>query len=235
MVFVQISTIVIIFLSLSAKGLPSWITPPTKSFVLAQNNLSTKTGDYFKRRVKRLGNQEIELEGFASIMGDLNHFYQIAQNVPRYRKWALDHINTRLNGKAYLIKILDLNTSTKNKEELTATFGLELPFLKMKIDKRFLIKSEKNSHSSTVYCQSLNPPDSILSSLKGFITAFKHPEEPGRLWVYFKGQTRLTNWLLYQAIPEKVLAGESAERIHTVLDNFSAEEIKYPLNGIKSP
>jgi len=233
--FLFISGFLCGFISGHAFALPEWVTPPGQSFLIAQGKLQKKKGDYFKRTVKRAGNQQIELEGVASISGNLDHFYQIAQDTPHYRNWALSQINTRPNGKSYLIKILDLRPSSHSKEILTAVFGLEFPFMKTKIEKDFRIQSEKDSRSSTVYCQNLNPPDTILSSLRGFITAFNHPKEANRLWVYFKGNTQLTHWLLYQAIPERVLAGESSERIYTVLDNFSSEEVKYPLNRIKSP
>lgn len=236
MVFIQIPTLIFIFLTApSLWALPSWVTPPTNSYLLVEKQLKKKKGDYFKRNVKRAGNQELDLEGFASVSGNLEHFYQIAQNVPQYRNWALAHINTRPNGKNYLIKIVDLKTKPSHPDELTAVFGLDFPFIKTTIEKTFRINSERNQNSSTVYCRNLNPPDHVLSRLNGFITAFNHPKEQGRLWIYFKGNAQLTHWLLYQAIPERVLAGESSERIHTVLDNFSSEELKYPLNRVKSP
>ncbi|NBT57926.1 hypothetical protein EBT16_03990, partial [bacterium] len=68
--------------------------------------------------------------------------------------------------------------------------------------------------------------ESLLSSLTGFIMAFPAPKQKERLWVYFKGRTKIASWVLYQAIPEKLLAHESSDRIQTVLDNFGNEEVK---------
>ena len=236
MVFIQIPTLIFfLFYSSFGWGLPSWVVSPEKSFPILQKQLTKKKGDYFQRKVKRAGKQQLELEGFASISGSLDHFYQIAQNVSDYRNWALSRINSRPNGKTYLIKILDLRVNPRQKDELTAVFGLDFPFIKTTIEKKFKINSERDRNSATVYCRNLNPPDHVLSSLKGFITAFNHPKEPGRLWIHFKGNAQLTHWLLYQAIPDRILAGESSERIHTVLDNFSSEEVKYPLNRVESP
>lgn len=208
-------------------SLPSWITTrPEKAYQIAQAELSSKPGDFFKRTVKRVGDQTIEMEGVASINGKLDAFYSIAKDVPAYRTWALPNINQRPGGKKYLVQILDLKPVPKHYNQLTAEFGVHLPGFQRKISRVFSIFSEKGVNSVTVTCESLPDKQSILSSLNGYIMAFQAPKQKERLWVYFKGRTKLESWLLYQAIPEQLLAHESSDRIQTVLDNFGNEEIR---------
>ncbi|NBX75881.1 MAG: hypothetical protein EBQ92_04960 [Proteobacteria bacterium] len=206
-------------------ALPRWVSPaPQSAYKIVTSELSTKRGDYFKRTVKRIGNQTIEMEGVASINGKLDNFYQIAKNVPAYRTWALPNINQRPAGGQYLIKILDLKPVSQKSNQLIADFGINLPGIRRKISRGFSIFTERGTNDVTVTCESNQDRDSILSSLTGYIIAFPAPKQKERLWVYFKGRTKLESWLLYQAIPEKLLAHESSDRIQTVLDNFGNEE-----------
>lgn len=205
-----------------------------------EKELSKKNGDYFKRTIKRAGNQTIELEGFASLNGTLAGFSRIAEDVPSYRKWVLPGLNQKPAGGNYLLQILDLKPSDSNPRVLTAEFGISFPGIQQKLHKTFLITPEPQNRLVTVSCQSLESKDLLLSSLVGFVMAFPDPKNKERLWVYFKGLAQLRSWLLYQALPEKLLVRESSERIQTVLDNFSSEEIKdysktNSSNGIKTP
>jgi len=211
-------------------AMPDWAQPSSKDiFFLLQKELSLKNGDYFKRTVRRAGNNTIELEGYASINGSLNNFYDIAQDVPGYRKWALDRINQKPGGGKYLLQIIDLRPSPQHPKKLAAVFGLNFPGIKAKVEKDFLIHVGRDPESVTVACESLQAQDLILNSLHGFIRAFAAPKQRERLWVYFKGKALLRSWLLYQALPERLLSSESSERIQTVLDNFTGEEIKKPV------
>lgn len=210
--------------------MPSWIQPNSASaYASLQRELSLKNGDYFKRVVRRAGNNTIDLEGYASLNGTLNNFYEIAKDVPSYRKWALNGINQKPGGGRYLVQILDLKPHPQRTNVLEAIFGLNFPGIQAKVEKDFLIHVGKDARSVTVACESLKAQDLILSSLQGFITAFEAPKQKERLWVFFKGRALLRSWLLYQALPEKLLTTESSERIQTVLDNFTGEEIKKPV------
>lgn len=208
------------------QGLPQWVSlSPQTAYQLAHAELSTKKGDFFKRTAKRVGNQTIELEGVASINGKLENFYQIAKDVPSYRNWALSNINQRPSGGQYLVKILDLRPVPNRNNQLIADFGINVPGVRTKISRGFSIFTKKGTRDVTVACESNRDKNSILSSLTGFIMAFPAPNQKERLWIYFKGHTKLESWILYQAIPEKLLAHESSDRVQTVLDNFGSEEI----------
>lgn len=221
----QILVVLIFGLHSLCHALPRWVSPlPQTAYQIVNTELSSKRGDYFKRTVKRVGNQTIEMEGVASINGRLENFYEIAKNVPAYRTWALPNINQRPAGGQYLVKILDLKPVPQKTNQLIAEFGINLPGIQRKISRGFSIFTEKGTNDVTVTCESNQDKDSILSSLTGYIIAFPAPKQRERLWVYFKGRTQLESWLLYQAIPEKLLAHESSDRIQTVLDNFGSEE-----------
>ena len=219
----------LVFLSSRALSLPSWVQPsPSLAYISLQRELSLKSGDFFKRVVRRVGNNTIDLEGYAALGGTLHNFYEIAKDVPSYRQWALNGINQKPGGGKYLVQILDLKPHPKRTHVLGALFGINFPGIQAKVEKDFLIHVGKDRQSVTVACESLQVPDLILSSLHGFITAFEAPKKKERLWIYFKGRALLRSWLLYQALPEKLLSTESSERIQTVLDNFTGEEIKKP-------
>jgi len=226
-VTLQIQVLIALVLAFSSvsHSLPRWVSPsPESAYHIVNSELSTKRGDYFKRTVKRVGNQTIEMEGVAAINGKLDTFYHIAKDVPAYRTWALPNINQRPAGGQYLVKILDLKPVPKKNNQLIADFGINLPGIRRKISRGFSIFTERGKNDVTVTCESTQARDSILSSLTGYIIAFPAPKQKERLWVYFKGRTKLESWLLYQAIPEKLLAHESSDRIQTVLDNFGNEE-----------
>jgi len=227
---IQALIIFIFLLSPPALSLPSWVQPsPPSAYASLQRELSLKNGDFFKRVVRRAGNNTIDLEGYAALGGTLENFYEIAKDVPSYRKWALQGINQKPGGGKYLVQILDLKPHPQRMNVLGALFGINFPGIQAKIEKDFLIHVGRDRQSVTVACESLKAPDLILSSLNGFITAFEAPKQKERLWIYFKGRALLRSWLLYQALPEKLLSTESSERIQTVLDNFTGEEIKKPL------
>jgi hypothetical protein len=222
---IQVLIALISALSSLSHALPRWVSPSSeKAYQIVNSELSTKRGDYFKRTVKRIGNQTIEMEGVAAINGKLDTFYHIAKDVPAYRTWALPNINQRPAGGQYLVKILDLKPVPKKHNQLMADFGINLPGIRRKISRGFSILTERGKNDVTVTCESNQDRDSILSSLTGYIIAFPAPQQKERLWVYFKGRTKLESWLLYQVIPEKLLAHESSDRIQTVLDNFGNEE-----------
>lgn len=219
---------------------PTWILTPDQIYPLLETHLSHKKGDYFKRTVRRVGNQTIELEGFSSLSGRLENFYSVAKDIPHYRQWALTGLNKKPAGGEYLLQILDLRVDPQKSNVLHALFGLRFPGIHQDLRRSFLIIPTQQPRSVTVSCQSLDAPDLVLSSLVGYITAFSAPKDPERLWVYFKGVAKIRSWILYQALPERLLTQESSERIQTVLDNFSQEEVKqYALversNRVKTP
>jgi len=236
----KIQTIVFCFLiSTLAGALPAWVTPKTDVFAILNRELSVKTGDYFKRTVRRAGNQTIELEGFASFSGTLENYYRVVKDVPSYRKWILTRVNQKPSGGEYLLQVLDLKP-TQQFNVLQAEFGLHFPGIKQRVYRSFRINPENQKESVIVTCESLEANDLLLSSMNGFVTAFSDPKNKDRLWVYFKGFAHLRSWLLYQALPDKLLVRESSERIRTVLDNVGNEEVKqYSLNEssdrVKSP
>lgn len=241
MEFRQIQKVVILFLIVGATqsfSLPAWVTAETVAYSKLKSELSHKSGDFFKRTVRRLGNNTIELEGFASISGNLPVFSRVAGDLPGYRNWALEGINQKPTGDNYHLKILDLRAVSNPSNRLIAKFGLTFPGIHHTFERAFTINNFSNSRSATVTCESVPTAHSLLSSLEGFITAFPDPKQRERLWVYFKGKAQLTSWILYQALPERLLSTESSERIQTVLDNYGNEEVRKlsaDSNRIKSP
>lgn len=237
---IKIQTIILGLCFCSWVGaLPNWVTPNSQVLSILDRELSTKTGDYFKRTVRRAGNQTIELEGFASLSGTIDNYYRVVKDVPGYRKWILAGVNQKPSGGDYLLQVLDLKP-TPNFNVLQAEFGLHFPGIKQRVYRSFKVLPERSSESVVVTCESLEANDLLLKSMTGFVSAFSDPKNKERLWVYFKGFARLRSWLLYQALPDKLLVRESSERIRTVLDNVGAEEVKqYSLNddsnGVKAP
>jgi len=220
--------------------LPSWVSSETEIYQKLNSELSKKNGDYLKRTVRRLGKKTIELEGFAAINGTLEVFSKVAGDLKGYRNWALTGINQKPTGGMYLLKILDLRQSPTIHNQIIAKFGLSFPGIQHTFERAFTINNFRTTQSTTVTCENTAGHHSLLSSLNGFITAFPAPQQSERLWVYFKGRAQITSWLLYEALPEKLLSTESSERIQTVLDNYGNEEVRKltsgpKLNRIKTP
>ena len=241
MAFRKIQKVVLLFIFFTVSksfSLPAWVTSEADAYSKLKSELSHKSGDFLKRTVRRLGNNTIELEGFASISGSLPVFSRVAGDLPGYRNWALEGINQKPTGGNYHLKILDLRTVSNPPNRLLAKFGLTFPGIHHTFERAFTINNFSNPQSSTVTCESVPTSHSLLSSLVGFITAFPDPKHQERLWVYFKGKAQLTSWILYQALPEKLLSTESSQRIQTVLDNYGNEEVRKltaESNRIKAP
>lgn len=187
--------------------------------------LGAVTGDYMRRNVKRIGDQTLELEAFILQSGSLPYFAKIAADTPKWRDWALNGINEKLGGGGYLVQLLDLKPLVGN-SGLDFYFKINLPTLRKVFNRAFEISVAEKPGQVTVLAKSIESDDSILNSVRGKIWVFPAVGQKDYLWVHLIGYAHIKSWLLYQALPEKLLMRESAHRLQTILDNYTAEEIR---------
>lgn len=214
------------FLSFSTDLAHAVISIPSDESLLAElgAKFSKKSSESYECSVKRIGNLTISLEIAASSEGDFSTAQKIYQDFSQYRNWVLRDINKRPDGGAYYLQLKDLTQSLEKPEVLIGNFVFDLPMFKREMVRQFQMKSETNKNSLLITAQSLTSPESMIGSGEGFLKVFPSPVKKHSLWYYLKGTIQLRNWLLYEALPDKILARESKERVQQLLDNYLFEE-----------
>lgn len=208
---------------LAAAPLPAGV--PAEDPILAKLRPILKNqGDFVQRQVKRIGNLTLSMESFISTEGDLEYARRIFSDPATYPKWALTNINVKTSGGSYFVKIVDLVPDPKDPQQLTGIFFADLPVVKVEMKKVFRVFSENDKGSITVHLESASDDKSELGRTHGELKIYPAEGEPGRLWMYANTSVVLKHWLLYEALPEKLLNRESGERLQTIVDNYQREE-----------
>ena len=89
--------------------------------------------EFVKRKVWRSKEKEktVELESFISREIDVPTTQTILADTPRYREWALKSINVRPDGGKYRIRVNDLISEPKKKDQITLDYAVELPMCQL--------------------------------------------------------------------------------------------------------
>lgn len=175
------------------------------------------------RDVHRLGDGKIELELFAESEMDPQRARAILADFPRYGSWMLRDINRAPDGSRYLCQLQQLRTPPRTADLLEALYSFDVPLFHTQRLVTFRLKSEAARESFTVLAESEDPADA-LATADGVLKVFPSEKNPSRSWIYARGRVHLRSWLLYEALPEKVLSHETAERLRILLDNYLREE-----------
>jgi len=202
--------------------------------VLLRKNLAGQ-GDYLRREMKRMGNKTIRLEAFASLEGDLKTARKVLTEYPHYKNWALHNINVKPNGSIYFLKINDVAGTLPPASMLTFSFSLDLPVFKHAGNRSFFVREIVGGAPLTMQLETENDPESVVESCKGIMKAFPAEDATGRIWLYVAGAVVIRPWILYEALPEKLINRESGERIQTILNNYQREEDRLASETAPSP
>jgi hypothetical protein len=187
-------------------------------------------GDIIKRYVRRLGEKTIEMQSFLSIEGNLGQASKILPDFPRIPAWALANINTSPSGRNYYFKIT--GATPEGKDLITFDFTLDLPLYKHRGARKFRFQSETAGEGLLVSAEAVPEPESVISSTNARLYVFRAgASEPGRVWLAIIARMVIRPWLLYEALPERLIASESTERLETVIANYQAEEDKRSAKG----
>lgn len=195
-----------------------------EAFKLAQNVLKNHSGPYNERSIKRIGNKTILFDSFVSMEADTKLFPAILNDIQNYSQWALKNINTRPNGGNYYIKVLDLKPEPGNTHALRNFISVDLPLFKHNLQALVKIYPEETPNVYTVKMEMAPDERSILVGAKAIMKAFPAENRQNYKWIFVRAQVLLRHWLLYEALPDKLLKKESGERVQIVLDNYADEE-----------
>jgi len=179
------------------------------------------------RSIKRLGHHTIEMETLISTDGEIKIADRILSDFDRYPQWVLQNINRAPGGGDYYVHLDKLFINAPEKNLLTALVTINLPLFKASQDCQFRLGKELHGDNLTITAMAIPNKKSVLESMEGYIKILPAPHSRGWIWAYVKTRTVIKNWLLYEALPEKVLGRESADRLQTVLDNYHREEDKF--------
>jgi hypothetical protein len=182
-------------------------------------------GDVTKRSFKRLGNRTIQLESFISLEGDFDLACAIFSDLDHY-DWAMKNINVRPDGTKYLIQILQMSVDSHIPDTLvTFTFALDMPIFHYKGKRQFKVKVTKTLDSLTLNADTMGSETGIINRSQAILKIFPAEGARGRLWIYINGRMEIGTWLLYEALPDKLMNGsQTATRFQTLIENYQNEE-----------
>jgi hypothetical protein len=198
-----------------------------------QDILKKQSGPYNVRQITRVGKNTVEFEAFISLEADSKLYKKILGDFKNYPQWAIKNINNKPSGGTYYIKIKELKVSPADPNLLIGIIFIDLPIMRHNFIGEFKLSSEETPKSYTVIGKMISGPQSILESADGMMKIFPAENKPSYRWIYVRSNVVLRNWLLYEAMPEKLLKRESGDRIQIVLDNYLDEEDR--LKSSQSP
>lgn len=200
-----------------------------------RNHLSKKPGDYTWHRVSRVGDQTLELETYISSDGDLESASRILSDFKNYNRWLLKNINKRPNGGDYFIRVTDVRGAEPDK--ITIAFEVVFGQFHHRAERTFKVNARRERDRFVLESTAVGDATSVVSHGSGDLYVFPAPGEPGRVWVYIKGQTRLRSKLLYTLLPDAVLKGESGARVKRAIENYADWELtrNAPTASVNTP
>jgi len=176
------------------------------------------------REVRRLGNRTLELELTAAIEADFEIVREVFSQVPSYPSWVLEGINDRPSGGKFFFQVLSLEADPKIPSVLHAKFLVDLPLLKHRSRRAFRFDIRSGPQSFTQAIEALPLEEGLIETAEGVLKIFPAARAPDLVWVYFRGMAVLRSWLLYEALPERILKKETGERLEILLANYRKVE-----------
>jgi hypothetical protein len=187
------------------------------------------------RHVKKAGNRTIEFESFISQEGDLKVVPIILGNFGEFGRWALKGINQRPGGGSYYLQIHSVTVDPKLPDILKTDSELSLPVFHKQIVREFKMTTEQKGDVFTLIGETLPHEQSPVESASGYLRIYPAEGVNNRVWIYVHGSAILRYWIMYEALPERLMTTETGERIQIVLDNYLAEEERVRLKQSQSP
>lgn len=226
---VKVNIIVIFFLFFrSALGL-ELSSENQQLYKLIQSKIQGAS-DTIKSELSRRGNKTLEIQSYASLETNLEKARTILSDAAHYSEWALTGINVNSRGDEYFMKIVDLIWNKSAPASVGIQYNFTFPLFKHAGTRNFEVTTAGDKTFFEVLAKNSNQNDPIISSCEGRVKLFPSPYKD-RLWIYISGKAILKSWLLYEALPEKVMSRELGERVHTVLLNYQKKELASPNPG----
>jgi len=225
---IRVLLIAIFFIGPLTFGIPAseqYQGDDLKIFERLQKTL-TGHGEASFSTLSRLGDKTVAIELMVSLDGNAQLSAEILQRPNEYWRWAQPGINDKPQGGSYRLKILSLNHAPSKPENwLQLQMAIHLPFLKMNVERDFEVTTRKDS--SQVHTIKATAPlsnDSQLRQADILIKSFSAPDRPQAIWMYVKATISVRSRVLYEALPERLIASETKDRIEQVMRNYQKEE-----------
>ena len=181
-------------------------------------------GDAAERKVTRVGNRTIEFESWVSTEADFGDAKEILADWDHYGDWVLANINKKPSGGNYLVQILDLKPAAGQKDTVVTTVKIDLPLFQHELQCVLKLKSMGTPEAFTLIGDISGMTGTYIENVEAVLKMFPVEKTTNRAWIYVKGLVKLKNWLLYEAMPERMLKSETGQRIQTIVDNYLKEE-----------
>jgi hypothetical protein len=187
-------------------------------------------GDVLKRTVERIGNRTIQIRLIISAEAEYAYAKKILSEHRRYREWALRNINVKANGSSYFVKFLGCDPLPSG--VLVFPIRIDLPLFGRDMTAYISIRTENVQGGFAVHAKTTTDEHpQNLGNLDGYLYFFQAPKEKRRVFGELRGNLQLTNGLLYEALPERLLIRETSERIQTLLENYRDRELSTRLTA----
>lgn len=196
---------------------------PKVALVKARAHLKGR-GDLLKSELTRVGDKTIQVETFASIDGDIDMASQIIADLDSYPKWILNNINTSPTGDKYVIQFKGLKFEAAKPGRIGIQFALELPVFKHQGLSLVDVKTSRVGDAFAMSATGVPNPEAVIENLSGVMHVFRAEDDSNRLWFFLTGRMKLRPWLLYEALPERLINREAGDRLQILLNNYRAEE-----------
>ncbi|MBY0369584.1 hypothetical protein K2X33_02790 [bacterium] len=188
------------------------------------------TAPPIQQKVERKGDKTLEVESLLEIAGDLASFEMVAKDLPHWRDWAFEKINNPGEGQSdYIVQLHD--AVSKAPEQMTALFSFNLPFFGKNRTRSFHIQQSKIPAGYRIQAESLLNTNSALKSAKVVADAYLATTKKNMLWVAIHATVVFKSWLIYEALPEKVVLRELGDRLSTIVANFETESTRRKRGG----
>lgn len=178
--------------------------------------------DYSERVAKRMGNRTIQVEGLIAMDGDIALAQEILSDPKEFGRWLLPNINTRPSGGEYLVKVLGLDLLSGTTNHLVTKLRFDLPLFQKDIECHMLVGTERKEKWLQLNANVESMQGTYIEHFHAVLQFF--PREKGKLWVYAIGEVRFKHWILYEALPDRLLTRETGERLQIAIDNYLNEE-----------
>ncbi len=182
--------------------------------------------DVFRRSVRRLGNRTIEMQTLLSTDGSFKYVSRILSDIKSIPDWALENINVPPPGSDYNFKILGATLDPQDPSVLGFSFRLDVPVFKYQGSRKFKLKADKRKDVFILSGEALPTTDSVVESVRTTMRVYPSEKSSNRVWIAAYGTVVLRSWLLYEAMPDRMVGRESSSRIQKLLDNYLRREDK---------
>lgn len=181
-------------------------------------------GDQLYKAIRRIGDKTIEMQVMISMSGNIDKARSLFTDIEHIPDWALNNINLSTTGKPFYFKIN--NAISDGKDSLNFLFTLDLPIFKHKGSKKFKFVSKNIPYGFLVSAEATKEANSVISSAIADLYVFSAERDPRQLWLAVLAKVTFNQWLLYEALPERLVTRESASRLERLILNYQNEEDK---------